>query len=85
MVRPRGEFEEKKIKVGNAGVNLSSRYWRVLGSGGVAATPCEWRLERGKRGAQHATLHMQDESKSTATRIINVTCLLCEPTLSCPT
>jgi hypothetical protein len=60
MVRPRGEFEEKKIKVGNAGVNLSSRYWRVLGSGGVAATPCEWRLERGKGelGTRHCICRM---------------------------
>jgi hypothetical protein len=61
------------------------RYWRVLGSGEFAATPCEGRLERGKRGAWHATLHMQDEPKPTAAHITNVTCLLCEPTLSCPT
>ena len=56
-----------------------------FGSGGFAATPNEWPLERGKRGAWHATLHMQDEPKSTAARIINVTCFLCEPILSCPT
>jgi hypothetical protein len=39
---------------------------------------------KGELGTRHC-IGMQDEPKSTAARIINLTCLLCEPTLSCPT